>query len=188
MVGAPQGLHAFLRSYFHLKSADWDANDPHPLPLPPSPASLARLPHYYVMPRHATMADVVGADAPSAQVVEVKSSRWLPEDAIAVYAREFGTTGFHGGLNWYRAMIEGAVAEELSLFAGKRIEVPTMFLSGKKDWGVYQFPGALLKMQKEVCTRLADEDVVLVEGAGHWVQQEQPAEVVKHIERFLRKL
>lgn len=134
------------------------------------------------------MADVVGADAPSAQVVEVKSSRWLPEDAIAVYAREFGRTGFQGGLNWYPAMIEGAVAEELSLFAGKRIEVPTMFLSGRKDWGVYQFPGALLKMQKEVCTRLADEDVVLVEGAGHWVQQEQPAEVVKHIERFLRKL
>lgn len=27
MMGAPQGLHAFLRSYFHLKSADWDAND-----------------------------------------------------------------------------------------------------------------------------------------------------------------
>ncbi|KAI0716791.1 alpha/beta-hydrolase [Earliella scabrosa] len=187
MLEAPQGLHAFLRSYFHMKSADWDANDPHPLPLPPSADGLARLPHYYVMPRDATMVDVARADAPSAQEVETKSRRWFPDDALAVYVSEYGRTGFQGALNHYRAMIEEAAAEELRLFSGKRIEVPAMYLSGKKDWGVYQHPGALQKMQKVVCTSMADEDVVLVEGAGHWVQQERPEEVVAQIRRFLSK-
>ncbi|KAI0754374.1 alpha/beta-hydrolase [Daedaleopsis nitida] len=188
MLGAPQGLHAFLRSYFHIKSADEDTNDPHPIPLPPSPEGIAVLPHYYVMPRDAGMADVARSGAPSAQDVETKSSRWLPDESLAVYVRDFGRTGFQGGLNWYRGMIEEATAEELSLFAGARIDVPAMFLSGKKDWGVYQQPGALRKLQKELCAQMKDEDVVLVEGAGHWVQQEQPEEVVNHIRRFLKKL
>lgn len=188
MLRAPQGLHAFLRSYFHIKSADEAANDPHPLPLPPSPKGIAVLPHYYVMPRDASMADVARAGAPSTQDVETKSSRWLPDESLAVYVRGFGRTGFQGGLNWYRGMLEEAATEELRLFSGVRIDVPTMFLSGKKDWGVYQQPGALKKLQKELCTQMRDEDVVLVEGAGHWVQQEQAEEVVNHIRRFLKKL
>ena len=62
-----------------------------------------------------------------------------------------------------------------------------MYLAGKKDWGIYQFPGALDKLRKEVCTKMDDEDVVLIEGAGHWVQQEKAEEVVKQIKRFLDK-
>lgn len=190
MMDAPLGLHAFLRSYFHIKSADWAGNDPHPLPPAPAPVSesYAHLPHYYVMPRNATMADVARDDAPSAHEVEAKSDRWLPDDALAVYVNEYSRTRFQGGLNRYRAMIEEKTVEELSVFAGKRIETPAMFLSGKKDWCVYQIPGALHKLQKEVCTTMAEEDVVLVDGAGHWVQQEQPEQVVKYIARFLEKL
>ena len=44
----PQGLHAFLRAFFYLKSGDWPGNKPHPLKAP-TPAELAQLPTYYVM-------------------------------------------------------------------------------------------------------------------------------------------
>ncbi|RDX43124.1 alpha/beta-hydrolase [Lentinus brumalis] len=187
MTEPPQGLYAFLRAYFHMKSADWEGNDPQPLPVPPTAEGLARLPHYYVMPRDASMADVVREGAPSAEEVQTKSARWLPNDVLGVYVSEYGRTGFQGGLNKYRGMINESTAEELSLFSGKKVEIPAMYLSGKKDWGVFQQPGALEKMRTEVFTRMAEEDVVLIDGAGHWVQQEQPQEVMKHIQRFIAK-
>ncbi|PIL23239.1 hypothetical protein GSI_14549 [Ganoderma sinense ZZ0214-1] len=188
IVQAPQGLHAFFRGYYHAKSGDWsgDGDDPHPIA--PTPDGMASLPHYYVMPTAETMADVAAAHAPTAEEEAEKSSRWLPDADLAVYAGEYGRTGIQGGLNWYRGLIDKEeFAEELSVFSGRRIEVPVMYLAGKKDWGIYQFPGALDKLRKEVCARMDDEDVVLIEGAGHWVQQEQPGEVVKEIKRFLEK-
>lgn len=63
-----------------------------------------------------------------------------------------------------------------------------MFLSGEKDWGMFQLPGAMEKMKRRACSRMDDEDVVVIEGAGHWVQQEQPEMVVHHIRRFLHKV
>ena len=50
-----------------------------------------------------------------------------------------------------------------------------MFISGKSDWGVYQSPGALERMQTSACTDM--RGVHLLDGAGHWVQQEQPEQV-----------
>ena len=54
MRGAPGGVHAFLRAYYHHKSADWPGNQPFELS-GWTAAELARLPDYYVMPLHATM-------------------------------------------------------------------------------------------------------------------------------------
>jgi pimeloyl-ACP methyl ester carboxylesterase len=59
-----------------------------------------------------------------------------------------------------------------------------MFVAGKSDWGVYQSPGALERMEKSACTRM--EGVHLVEGAGHWVQQEKPERVSQLVLEFLR--
>ncbi|KAM5533784.1 hypothetical protein V8D89_012559 [Ganoderma adspersum] len=186
ILQAPQGLHAFFRGYYHAKSGDWVGDDPHPIA--PTPEGMASLPHYYVMPAAETMADVARVHAPTAEEVAGKSSRWLPEADLAVYAGEYGRTGIQGGLNWYRGLVDKEeFSEELSVFSGRKIEVPTMYLAGKKDWGIYQFPGAVDKLRKEVCARMDDEDVVLIEGAGHWVQQEQAEEVVKHLKRFLEK-
>ena len=61
--------------------------------------------------------------------------------------------------------------------------MPSLFISGKQDWGTYQRPGAFEAMQSKACTKMIG--CHLVDGAGHWVQQEQPAEVSRLLLQFL---
>ena len=79
-----------------------------------------------------------------------------------------------------RQFVQGA---DLGTFSGRTIDQPSMFIGGKSDWGVYQTPGALERMQKVACTRMTG--VHLVDGAGHWVQQEQPAITARLLLAFL---
>ena len=169
MLHAPQGLHDFLRAYFHVKSADWPGNHPHPLATG-SAAELATLPTYYIMDRGVGMAETVAPEMPSP--AEVTANRWLPEPELAVYAAAFGRTGFQGGLNWFRCHTGAIGRSEIEFFAGRSIDVPSSFVSGMADWGTYRKPGAVDRMRTTTCTRM--EGVHLIEGAGHWVQQEQP--------------
>jgi pimeloyl-ACP methyl ester carboxylesterase len=60
--------------------------------------------------------------------------------------------------------------------------VPSMFIAGASDWGLYQAPGAFERMP-DACTHLVG--CHLVEGAGHWVQQEQPEQVIELLRGFL---
>jgi pimeloyl-ACP methyl ester carboxylesterase len=143
------------------------------------------MPNYYIMPLHETMAQVVQHDAPS--LSEISHNTWLTEEELAVYTAEYTKTGFQGGLNGYRTITDGRWSEDLMVFSRKRIEVPAMFLAGQKDWGVYQLPGAVEIMKAQACEKMAEEDFVLIQGAGHWVQQEAPEAVVEHLLRFLRK-
>jgi pimeloyl-ACP methyl ester carboxylesterase len=175
----PQGVHAFLRAYYHMKSADWTANDPHPLAARTA-AEWAKLPRYYVMDLNKGMAETVAAEMPSA--AQVAACRWLPDSELRVYSEEYGRTGFQGGLNGYR---RGRVDADLQLFAGKTIDVPSTFISGKKDWGVYQNPGALEQLEKVHTTKYRGTH--LVDAAGHWVQQEQPEQVSALLVAFLKK-
>ena len=176
-----QGLHAFLRAYYHHKSADWAGNKPFPLTAW-SAAELAKLPTYYVMMLDETMAETVAHEMPAA--AEIAACAWLPEAELAVYVAEYGRTGFQGGLNNYRARIAGLTPRDLATFAGLTIDVPSCFISGASDWGVYQRAGDFEKMQTTACTRMSA--VHLVEGAGHWIQQEQPEEVRALLLGFLR--
>ena len=48
MWHCPQGVHAFLRGYFHSKSADWSGNKPYPLQSWTA-SELAKMPTYYIM-------------------------------------------------------------------------------------------------------------------------------------------
>ena len=89
----------------------------------------------------------------------------------------FKQTGFQGGLNWYRCVTSGAYTAELQLFANVPIVVPSIFIAGASDWGIYQKPGEFEKMQQSACSDL--RGVELISGAGHWVQQEQPVAVVE---------
>jgi pimeloyl-ACP methyl ester carboxylesterase len=181
MWRAPQGLHAFLRGYYHFKSADWKANRPHPLQ-GFTAAGLAEMPRYYIMDRDKGMAEAVANEMPSAD--EIAACRWLTEDELTVYAGEFDRTGFQGGLNWYRCTDSARQQAELQIFAGRTIDVPACFIAGRSDWGVYQFPGAFERMP-QVCTQW--RGAYLIEGAGHWVQQEQPEETVRLLLDFLKE-
>jgi pimeloyl-ACP methyl ester carboxylesterase len=175
----PQGLHAFLRAYYHMKSADWKHNDPHPLAARTA-TEWAKLPRYYVMDLNNGMAETVAADMPSP--AEIAACRWLPDSELRVYSQEYGRTGFQGGLNGYRT---GLVNSELQVFAGRTIDVPSAFMGGKKDWGVYQVPGALERLEKVHTTKY--QGTHLVDGAGHWVQQEQPEQVSARLVQFLKQ-
>jgi pimeloyl-ACP methyl ester carboxylesterase len=170
---APQGIHAFLRAYYHYKSADWRDNKPYPLQAW-SAEELAKLPSYYIMNANEGMAETVAPHMPSQ--AEIDACTWLTDDELAVYAGEFGRTGFHGGLQWYRCNLPGSINAELDLFAGRTIDVPSLFIAGKSDWGVYQVPGSFERMQRSACTKM--QGAHLVDGAGHWVQQERPRETL----------
>ena len=177
-----QGVHDFLRAYFHHKSADWKANRPHPL-AGWTASELAKMPTYYIMDLADDMPTAVAKEMPSPQ--EIAANQWLPDRELAVYAREYRRNGFQGGLNWYRSRSGGAFESELQLFSGRTIDVPSIFISGKSDWGVYQRPGAVEKMNGTACTRMTG--VHLLDGAGHWVQQEQAARVTELLLDFLSR-
>jgi pimeloyl-ACP methyl ester carboxylesterase len=182
MRNCPQGVHAFLRAYYHCKSADWKQNRPFPLESW-SAAELAKLPTYYVMDLDKGMAETVAAELPSA--TEIASCTWLPDSELSVYSAEFGRTGFQGGLQWYRCASNGRYTAELQTFTGRTIDVPSCFIAGKSDWGIYQKPGDIDKMQRGACTHMLG--CHLVDGAGHWVQQERPEEVSKLLLQFLQQ-
>ncbi|KAJ6487730.1 epoxide hydrolase [Mycena sanguinolenta] len=182
MMSSPGGLRAFLREYYHVKSADWNHNEPHPLAAPPVSA-MAELPHYYVMRMDQTMPESVHGFGPSAK--EISGNAWLTEEELGVYVAEYTRTGFQGGLNSYRMATSLTWSSDRELFSGKRIEVPAMFLAGKQDWGTYQWPGAVEAMRDKACKDMSD--FVLIDGAGHWVQQEQSDEVVNQLLRFFKK-
>jgi len=180
MWHAPQGVHAFFRAYYHMKSADWKQNAPFPLKARTA-SEWAKLPRYYVMDLDKGMAETVAPEMPSAAAIA--ACKWLPDDELRVYSTEYGRTGFQGGLNGYRLFWIRKYNTELQLFSGRTIDVPSLFIGGKNDWGVYQTPGAFEKMQKTACTRILGTH--LVNGAGHWVQQEQAEEVSKLLIQFL---
>jgi pimeloyl-ACP methyl ester carboxylesterase len=182
MWHCPQGVHAFLRAYFHMKSADWSANKPFRLQSWTA-EELAKLPAYYVMDLGKDMPATVAPEMPPAEAIA--ACRWLTEGELGVYSAEFLRTGFQGGLNWYRCRTTGAYDAELQLFSGRSIDVPAIFIAGKSDWGVFQVPGSLERMQKIACTRMLG--CHLLEGAGHWVQQEQPEPLCALLLDFLRR-
>ncbi|MBI2752527.1 MAG: alpha/beta hydrolase [Betaproteobacteria bacterium] len=181
MRNCPQGVHAFLRAYYHFKSAGWGQNKPFPLKSWAAD-ELAKMPTYYIMERDKGMAETVAPEMPSAS--SIAACKWLPDDELSVYSEEFARTGFQGGLQWYRCATSGKYIPELQIFSGRTIEVPSCFIAGKSDWGTYQRPGDFEQMQSSACTQM--RGCHLVDGAGHWVQQEQPEEVSKLLIEFLK--
>lgn len=95
---------------------------------------------------------------------------WMSEDELRVYVEAFERTGFTGGLNWYRNIdrnwqLGADVAE-------RHVEQPAMFLTGERD-PVRQFMPAAA-MDGWIDDMRAE---IVIDGAGHWVQQERPEEV-----------
>lgn len=179
----PQGLHAFLRAFFYVKSADWPGNKPHPLQ-GRTAAHLAQMPTYYVMDLGKTMPETVAPFQPSD--ADVQSCQWLTEAELAVYTQEYDRTGFQGALQAYRVFSDPELNAELRLFSGRTIDVPSIFIGGKSDWGTYSAPGALDLMMTKATTRMSG--IELIDGAGHWIQQEQPARLSELLLAFAREV
>ncbi len=187
---AGPALHTFLRGYFHLKSADWDGNKPHPLQGWIA-TELEKMPRYYIMDKADTMREGVARDMANENpdVVASRSSRWLPDDELAVYVEEYTRTTYQGGLNWYRIQTQPDMVSELQVWSGAKISVPTVFVAGKSDWGTYQEPGAVEAMEQGKSVKQGMyKRTVLVDGAGHWVNQEQPESCVKEITKLLNEV
>ena len=164
-------LYAILAYHVEAEVKSWSAEE------------LAKLPTYYVMDLAKTMPAQVAEEMPSRS--EIAANTWLPDSELAFYASEYQRTGFQGGLQWYRCGTSGAFNAELQTWSGRTIDVPSCFISGKQDWGTYQRPGVYEAMQARVCTRMIG--CHLVEGAGHWLQQERPDEVSRLLLGFLDK-
>jgi pimeloyl-ACP methyl ester carboxylesterase len=111
---------------------------------------------------------------------------WLSEADLDFYAAEFERTGFTGGLNWYRNIDRNW--ELLAGWVGARISVPALYVVGDRDV-VYHFPGGgeqLFTMLERSVPNL--RRAVLLEGCGHWTQQERPDEVNRLLLDFLSGL
>jgi len=183
-------LHAFLRGYFHLKSADWGLNNPHPLS-GWTATELAKMPRYYIMDYPDTMRQAVARDMSleDPELIATRSARWLPDHELSVYVSEYTRTTFQGGLNWYRIQTQPAIASDEGIWSGAQIGVPTVFVAGKSDWGTFQEPGAVEAMEQGRSVRQGCyRGTVLVEGAGHWVNQERPERCVEEILRLVREV
>jgi pimeloyl-ACP methyl ester carboxylesterase len=179
MRRCPQGVNEFLRAYYHYKSADWPGNKPFALKGWIA-SELAKMPTYYIMQLDQGMAETVAPHKPA------RAPAWLTDEELAVYAEAFERNGFQGGLQWYRCATNADFAAALSAaVAGRKIDMPSMYIAGASDWGVHQKPGEFERMQSEVCTDFRGAH--LVQGAGHWVQQEQPEKTIALLVDFLSR-
>jgi pimeloyl-ACP methyl ester carboxylesterase len=107
--------------------------------------------------------------------------KWISEDELEYYVDVFTQTGFTGALNWYRNFDRNwALSAD---FPASTITVPSLFIAGTADPVMLFTPR---DRAREVVT--GDYREVMIDGAGHWIQQEKPGEVNEELLRFLSKL
>ncbi|XP_075516568.1 epoxide hydrolase 2-like [Primulina tabacum] len=110
---------------------------------------------------------------------------WLAEEELDYYASKFEKTGFTGGVNYYRAI---NLSWELGApWLKAKVNLPVKFIVGEFDL-VYHMPGVKeyvhngrFKMDVPLL-----QEVVVVEGAAHFVVEERPDEISEHIYSFLK--
>jgi len=110
---------------------------------------------------------------------------WLSEKDLDYYAGEFSRTGFRGGLNWYRN-----IPRNWSLsgpWRGRAITVPALFIAGSRD-GVLRFPASKSQIDAYARTLPQCRGVHILEGAGHWIQQERADETNRLLIEFMKGL
>ncbi len=108
---------------------------------------------------------------------------WLTEADLAYFAEIYRKSGFRGGLNWYRNIDRNW--ELSAAWQDAQIRQPSLFLAGSKDGVITGIIGA--KRIADMERTLTDlKGKIILDGAGHWVQQERPAEVNAALIGFLK--
>jgi len=107
---------------------------------------------------------------------------WLTPEDLDYFTAQFERTGFRGGLNWYRNLDRDF--ELLAFLAKSVIRQPSLFIAGEKDVCMTMYRDAYRALEQ---TMPGITGKHLVAGAGHWVQQERPAEVNDLLIAFLRE-
>ena len=110
---------------------------------------------------------------------------WLTPDDLEVFVAQFSRTGFTGGLNWYRN--QDRSWELLAPWQGAVVTPPALYVAGTRD-PVVGFPG-MDRLLPALRTFVPDlRDSVLLDGCGHWTQQERPDEVSARLVAFCREV
>jgi len=108
---------------------------------------------------------------------------WLTEQDLDVFSKTFEQTGFRGGLNWYRNI--DSLWELAPFLSRARLTQPALFIAGELDPVITMYRGAFEVLEQTV-PQLRQK--VLLPGAGHWIQQERPAQVNQLLLEFLAGL
>ena len=106
---------------------------------------------------------------------------WISQDEFDRYVAEFTRTGFTGGLNWYRNFDRNW--ELTATTPAATITVPALFITGSAD------PVRHFTRSDRATEVVADRyQEIVLDGAGHWIQQERPEQVNEALLNFLSGL
>jgi pimeloyl-ACP methyl ester carboxylesterase len=103
---------------------------------------------------------------------------WLSQEDLDVYVDAFRRTGFTGGINWYRNFDRNW--ERTPQLEGAKVTQHSLFIGGALDPVLVMTPPTI--SEGSLTDHRGD---VVVDDAGHWVQQEKPAEVNAALIGFL---
>ncbi|KAJ9699634.1 hypothetical protein PVL29_005482 [Vitis rotundifolia] len=132
----------------------------------------------FYLPRGKALGDQLGT--------QITLPSWLSEEEMNYYVTKYEKTGFTGGLNYYRDM---DLSWELTApWTRSRVEVPAKFIVGDLD-PTYNTPAFkefmnINELKKHVPLL---EEVVVMEGVGHFVQEEKADEINQHIHDFFQR-
>jgi pimeloyl-ACP methyl ester carboxylesterase len=109
---------------------------------------------------------------------------WLSEADLAHFTSAYQKSGFRGGLNWYRNIDRNW--ELTAPWQGAQIHQPSLFIAGSRDSVITGLIGAKRVGDMErVLPNLRQK--LIIDGAGHWIQQERAAEVNAALIGFLKE-
>lgn len=108
---------------------------------------------------------------------------WLGERDLDFYAAEFERTGLTGALNRYRNMDRDW--EDLTAFDGAPITQPSVFIGGALDASTTWLADAIHAYPVTLPGLVSSH---ILDGCGHWIQQERPAEVNQILTNWLATL
>lgn len=108
---------------------------------------------------------------------------WITEHELAEFVATYQRSGFRGGMNWYRNIDRNW--ELTAPWQGAQIRQPALFIAGSEDSVITGLIGAKRVGDMErVVPNLKRK--LIIDGAGHWIQQERPAEVNAALIDFLK--